>query len=221
MGVREPEKIRFPAMCSFLVLPLAWVTVLSAMSTSTTAATASPRARHSVVRSDSSPHLRYMTYYGCEPTTQAGHTNLCITHNSSLLLDAHAANMSGMLQVTWAFFRNAVPPRVGLQLREDYQEGWDSAWSGAPGSSGCDGVWSARPCIPLRNLSLNGVAMGVFLGDELLGAGVHVTELTLAAEAVKASWPTGVVCVYSVHDYACMQGSDKAVNSRVSLFASR
>lgn len=35
--------------------------------------------------------------------------------------------------------------------------------------------------------------MGVFLGDELLGAGVNVTELTLAAETVKSSWPTGVV----------------------------
>jgi hypothetical protein len=139
------------------------------------------------------PHLQYMTYYGCEPATQAGHTNLCITHNSSLLIDAHAAQMAGMLQVTWAFFRNAVPPRTGLQLREDYKDGWDAAWSGSSWSSGCDGVWSARPCVPLRNLSVSGVAMGVFLGDELLGAGVNVTELTMAAESVKASWPTGVV----------------------------
>lgn len=86
---------------------------------------------------DSPEHLQYMTYYGCEPATQAGHTNLCITHNSSLLIAANATGMAGMLQVTWAFFRNAVPPRVGLQLRADYEESWRLAWAGSSNSSEC------------------------------------------------------------------------------------
>jgi len=178
-------------MCS--VLPMAWVALLASTAPEHASMSERDAGASTGATPPPPPHLQYMTYYGCEPATQAGHTNLCITHNSSLLIDAQAAQMAGMLQVTWAFFRNAVPPRTGLQLREDYKDGWDAAWSGSSWSSGCDGVWSARPCVPLRNLSISGVAMGVFLGDELLGAGVNVTELTMAAESVKASWPTGVV----------------------------
>jgi hypothetical protein len=33
----------------------------------------------------------------------------------------------------------------------------------------------------------------VFLGDELLGAGVNVTELTIAANTVKRDWPNAIV----------------------------
>lgn len=114
----------------FSVLPFL-LFILQVTTGASTSPTRLPERRHI----DSPAHLQYMTYYGCEPATQAGHTNLCITHNSSLLLAANATGMAGMLQVTWAFFRNAVPPRVGLQLRADYEEGWSLAWAGSSNSS--------------------------------------------------------------------------------------
>ena len=107
-----------------------------------------------------------------------------------------------MAQVTWAFFRNAVPPRSGLMLRQDYETAWTAEWwgdcsgeerdgLGGPGlgsQSEMDGAQCGdAPC--LCELKKSGAIFGVFLGDELLGQGVNVTELTLAATAVKTSWP--------------------------------
>lgn len=116
--------------------------------------------------------------YGCVPAEQHTFSNLCIDADNAVLLEARALGMRGMKSVTWAFFMNAVPPRSGLMLRPDYQAGWADMWHGS-------GALSA--------LSANQTVMGVFLGDELLGAGINVTELTIAAETVKASWREGIV----------------------------
>jgi hypothetical protein len=123
-------------------------------------------------------HLKVMTFYGCWPSEQAGHTNLCISKNKTVLVEASGYGTKGMIEVTWLFFRNAIAPRKGLMLRDDYAAAWAEGWSTAGG---------------IEELSKNGTIMGVFLGDELLGAGVNVTELTLAAETVKRSWPNAVV----------------------------
>ena len=130
--------------------------------------------------------VEFMGYYGCEPSTQQNHTNLCITSSPSTLVEGAAAGMAGMAQVTWAFFENARPPRApGLQLRPDYAAGWATARATCgPGSH--DDDWSP-PC-SLDALRANGTTIGVFLGDELLLQGVTVAELTAAAAAVKAAW---------------------------------
>ena len=114
---------------------------------------------------------KYLAFYGCEPATQAGWANLCISKDPSTLVQGHSVGMAGMAQVTWSFFQNAVPPRRGLQLRHDYEAGW-----------------AATRHLYLDGLRANGTIFGCFLGDELLGAGITVDELTTAAETVKRDW---------------------------------
>jgi hypothetical protein len=126
-----------------------------------------------------SSHVQFMAYYGCVPTAQHGHANLCIDDDKSTLVEARRLGMKGMMKVTWAFFRNAPPPRSGLMLREDYRNGWAQQWEARHQG--------------LQPLVANGTVIGVFLGDELLGAGVNVTELTIAAETVKGTWPSAIV----------------------------
>ena len=53
--------------------------------------------------------------------------------------------------VTWCFFRNAVSPRRGLQLRNDHVAGW--AYCRAEGGFG--DLWA------------NGTLLGVYMGDEV------------------------------------------------------
>lgn len=77
-----------------------------------------------------------------------------------------------------------IPPRTGLQLRPDYEAGWASQWNSSCGAD-------TTPCI--SDLAKAGTVFGVFLGDELLGAGVTVSELTTAADTVKRDWPDAVV----------------------------
>ena len=67
----------------------------------------------------------YMTWYGCDPVSQKGMSNLCISKNSSLLVEARrTANMAGLADVIWCFFENAQPPRHGLQLQTNFPAGW-------------------------------------------------------------------------------------------------
>jgi hypothetical protein len=104
---------------------------------------------HSTTSSSDSPHLQYMTWYGCIPAEQHTFSNLCIEADNAVLLEARSLGMHGMKSVTWAFFMNAVYPRTGLMLRPDYQAGWADMWHGS-GS--------------LSALSANQTVMGVFLG---------------------------------------------------------
>lgn len=134
----------------------------------------------------SSRHLEYLGFYGCQPSTQAGWASLCISDNRSVFSEAKESGLAGMVQATWAFFENAKPPRVGLQLRADWQAGWREMWNGTECSTS-----GYPPCIAQLREELK--IFGIFLGDELLNSGVYVTELTTAADAVKYDWPDAIV----------------------------
>ena len=121
-------------------------------------------------------HVKYMTYYGCVPAEQHAHANLCISTSDATLIEAHSFGMHGMKTIDFLLFRSAIAPRHGLMLRQDYLAIWNDLWTGG-----------------LQAMSANKTVMGVFLGDELLAAGVNVTELTLIADAVKASWSAAIV----------------------------
>lgn len=53
-------------------------------------------------------NLKYLGFYGCDPTTQSGWASLCISRNLSVFAEAKEGGMDGMASVIWAFFRNAV-----------------------------------------------------------------------------------------------------------------
>jgi len=66
-------------------------------------------------------------------------------------------------------------------------ERWQAAWTGPNATVG--GIWNNS----IEKLAKEKKLIGVYLGDELLGGGLTVSNLTAITKMVKAVWPEGIV----------------------------
>jgi len=119
--------------------------------------------------------LKYMMFYDFDPPTQANFSNMGFSRLPWQITQGAAYGFESLFIVDqWFFYQ----PGSHLRLLPNYLQSWQNLWT-----------TTIQPLIVSTNSSLK----GVFIGDELLFQGLSVDELTAAAVAVRASWPSAII----------------------------
>ena len=136
-------------------------------------APAAPRALVAALLAAASAHgVSLFGFYSADLSATASYSNLFQADSVADVQRAHAAGQHALLLTYDAFF-TSVPNR--MVLRPDYAAAWDAL---------------AAQAAPLL---ADGSLWGFNLGDELVWNCLDPANLTVAADAVRASFPTAVI----------------------------
>jgi len=129
--------------------------------------------------------VEIMSFWDGNPEDMKGWTNTAFTDSASDLAGYHAANIQVLWKVEGDFFTGS--PRA---LRSDWQAAWNSTLA------------FAQPAFA------NGTIVGFFLGDENVWNGLPPASLDVAAQAVRAAFPSAIIWTNEAI-FPVIDGSDR------------